>query len=626
MKIKDFQDTRNTKFSGVPEIQRISEHAKNLRFLCMKKRGFLCMKKRGIFSVLLLIFLLILMPNSFSIYEELVYSGTVEDRDSIEIANSIFEFRIDSVSNKVFIEIDISGIIIESGGCKIKDNFDICISNISFSYRNITDYYEVYKTNVIVYQIKSKLDIKNTIIKNNILLNEDTSAELIIENTADIVAEDVTATIDIPSSVLVSNIEGCKKIFNTLVFQADVHPKQIKKCSYNIQGISPDDFELTANVSYFDGIDQINTTSSTISVKVYNYSLQITPKLNKSKLNIGEKLNLTVNIENINDQYDIRITTLNIKLPEKLLLIKRPKDTTGNNRVISWSGTLAPNENRSFIIEFQSFITGNYSVQIEASYKIDKFLRKAEESANIVVYCDCPYITHDFSQQIVGPEQNVRLSAFLINPSKVNRFRNVDINYFSDIPGIQDYSTLYSEIKPLETIKIFDSSIITPPLEEIYHLNIESSYKSSSNQVFVVRDNIIIKIPSVEEEIDEEQSEEQQQVSLDTNKTRAINETEKNGSNVEIPVTTLEDGNGSPIKLFTIIVFIATIIFVLVILIIFQRKRNEKKEYLERNAGYQRKEEPGYEDLEKQVRGLGNIFEEKKQVKTRLFGNIFRKK
>jgi len=140
MKIKDFQDTKKTKFSGelgnqrfpvsrkfiefsrMPEIQRISEHAKNLRFLCMKKRG--------IFSVLLIILLLILMPNSFSIYEELVYSGTVEDRDIIEIANSIFEFRIDSVSNKVFIEIDISGIIISSGECEIKDNFDICYNGI----------------------------------------------------------------------------------------------------------------------------------------------------------------------------------------------------------------------------------------------------------------------------------------------------------------------------------------------------------------------------------------------------------------------------------------------------------------------------------------------------------------
>jgi len=61
-----------------------------------------------------------------------------------------------------------------------------------------------------------------------------------------------------------------------------VYPKQIRKCTYKIQGLSSDDFELTADVSYFDGIEQINTTSSTIDAKVYNYSLKISDKLNKS--------------------------------------------------------------------------------------------------------------------------------------------------------------------------------------------------------------------------------------------------------------------------------------------------------------------------------------------------------
>ncbi|MCH8003199.1 MAG: hypothetical protein IH934_01085 [Nanoarchaeota archaeon] len=616
------------------------------------------------------------MPNSFSIYEELVYSGTVEDGDIIEIADSLFEFRIVSGSNKVYIEIDISGIIIESGGCEIKGNFDICISNISFSYRNLTGYYDVYKTNVKVYQIKSKLDIKNTIKQNNILLNEETTAELSIENTADIVAEDVTATIDVPSSILVTDVEGCKKIFDTIVFQEDIHPKQIKKCTYKIQGLSPDDFELTASIFFFDGIEQINTTSSTISAKVYNYSLKITPKLDKSKFDIGEELDLTINLKNINDQYDLTVTALKIKLPGKLLLIKKPKDATINNKIITWSGTLAPEENKDLAIKLQGQRTGNYSVLTEASYKIEKFLRKAEESANIEVYCDCPYIIHDFSQQIAVPEQRVRLSAFLINPSRVHRFRNVKINYFTNIPNIQDHSTAYSEIKPLETIKIFDSSIITPPLNEIYHLNLESAYESS-NQVFIVRDNIIIEVPKIEEKPEEEQEtieeieeqqeakeeieEQQQEVSLETEITRAIDETEKKETEEDISVTEIKLEEEKPIKAFVIIAYIAAIIFVLVILIIFKREKGgdiDKQEYIkkieskvdiidrerhnikdflsmifrkkessERKTTHKRKEEQGYEDLERQVRELGNIFEKEKQLEKKgLFGRIFRKK
>ena len=587
------------------------------------------MKKRGTLTIFSIIFLIILMPNVFSIYEELVYSDTVEDRDIIEIENTLFEFRIDSVSNKVFVEIDVSGLIINSGECKIKNNFDVCVSNISFSYRNLTEYYDVYKALVKVYQVKSKLDITNTLEKNNFLIDEEVIATLKMENTADVVAQDVTAVIDIPSNILVTSVEGCKKTFDSIIFKDDVHPRQIKTCTYKIQGLIPGDFNLTADVSYFDRINQINTTSSTINGEVYNYSLKITPKLNKSQFDIKEEFDLIINIENINDQHALTITTMNIKLPEKLLLIKKPKEAISNNRIISWSGTLASKENKDFVIRLQSQRTGNYSILTEASYKIDKFFRKAEESTELEVYCDCPYIYHDFSQQIAVPDQRIGLKAFITNPSLIHDFRNVKIDYHTDIPNIQDFSTAYPKIGPFETIKIFDSSIITPSLDGTYHFNITSVYESSENQVFVVKDNIIIKIPSIEEEVEVEEEqelvEEQQEVedvSLGTEEPEDIvEESEKETSDEEIPVTILEDEK-EPIKVFTIIAYIAGIIFILVVLIIFKIKKSEKKETVERQTDYNKDYE--YIKLKKQIEKLG-ITPEGEQ-KSSFFGRIFKKK
>jgi len=588
------------------------------------------MKKRGTLTIFSIIFLIILMPNVFSIYEELVYSGTVEDRDIIEIENALFEFRIDSVSNKVFVEIDVSGVIIGNGECKIKGNFDICISNISFSYRNLTEYYDVYKALVKVYQVKSKLDITNTLEKNNFLIDEEVIATLTLENTADVVAQDVTAVINIPPNLLVTDIEGCKKTFDSIILKDDVHPRQIKTCTYKIQGLIPGDFNLTADVSYFDRINQINTTSSTINGEVYNYSLKITPKLNKSRFNIKEELDFTLNIENINDQQALTITTLNIKLPEKLLLIKKPKDAVSNNRIISWSGTLASKENKDFVIKLRSQRTGNYSILTEASYKIDKFFRKAEESTELEVYCDCPYIYHDFSQQIAVPDQRIGLKAFITNPSLIHDFRNVKIDYHTDIPNIQDFSTAYPKINPFETIKIFDSAIITPSLNGTYHFNITSVYESSENQFFVVKDNIIIKIPSIEEEVEVEEEqelvEEQQEVedvSLGTEEPEDIvEESEKETSDEEIPVTILEDEK-EPIKVSIIIAYIAGIIFILVVLIIFKIKKSGKKETIERQTDNNKDYE--YIKLKKQIEKLG-ITPEDEQTKTGLFGRIFKKK
>jgi|TARA_Y100000310_G_scaffold216244_1_gene217254 hypothetical protein len=599
------------------------------------------MKKRGIltFSIILL---LALMPNTFPIYSESIYSGTVEDGDIINISGHIFEFKIDSISNKVYIEIDISGVIIANNECEIKDDFYICISDVSFSYRNYTDYYDVYKALVDVSQIKSKISITNTIGQNNILIGEETTAEMAVENTADVAAEDVTATINIPDSVLITDVGGCKKTLDKIVFREDVHPTQIRRCTYKVKGLAADNFELKANITYFNGIEQVSATSSTISGKVYPASLKISPKLDKSKFDIQEKLNLTIDIENINDQYDLTITTFNIKIPEKLLLLKRPRDTTGTNRLISWSGTLASKEKKSLVVQLQSQVTGNYSVPIGASYKISKFLRAVQTTSNIEVYCDCPYISHYFSQQIAVPDQRIGLKAFVANPSKIHNFRNVKINYITNIPNIQNFSTAYSSIKPSESIKIFDSSIITPSLDEIYYFNITVVYESSGNQIFVVKDKIIIKVPGGEEIKVEEQQEAEEKIEYAEQKEGVILGTEE--TKEEIPVTVIEDGEERPIKAYTIIAYIAGVIFILIVLIIFRRKQTEKrkedikelgsaeekkqiikesllnifkgiKEKIKRKPKINKKEEADYKELEKEIKELGTILEKEKRKK-----------
>jgi hypothetical protein len=569
------------------------------------------MKKKGAFLISI-IFLLALMPSAFSIYKEPIYSETVEDRDTVNISNTLFEFRIDPVSSKVFIEIDVSAVIIASGECKTKGNFDICIGNVSFSYRNVTEWRDVYKATVDVYQIKSTLDITNTIEQNNLLIDEETTAELAVENTADVVAKDVTAAITIPSSVLVTDIEGCKKTLETIVFKEDIYPGQIRRCTYKIEALDPDNFELKANVTYFDGVETINIASDAVDVKIYNQSLQIKSKQNKSKFNILEKFDFTVDIENINDQYDLRITTLSIKLPEKLLLLKRPKGTSGNNNLISWSGTLEAGGKTSLVAQLQSLRTSNYSIPISASYEISKFLKTAENNPTIEIYCDCPYISHDFSQQITVPEQRVTLKAFITNPSPVLDFRNVKINYITNIPNIQNFSTTYASIKPSGIIKIFDSPIITPPLDEIYYLNITAIYESSGNQIFVVEDKIAIKVPEVEEETTDaeeaevEEQRESEEVSLISEKPEEeIDESQEKEISEEIPITTLQDEGKKPIKALTVMAYIAAIIFILIILLIFKRKKHEKA-----------KEQKDTKD--------SDVAEERKQIIKEALSNIFK--
>ncbi len=640
------------------------------------------MKKRGLLAAFSIFLMLVLIPNVFSIYKESVYSGTVNDRDILNISGTSFEFRIDSVSNKLYVAVDASALIIPGRECKIKGSFDICIGNISFSHRNYTDYIDIYKAVVSIYLIKSKVDIKHTIGISNLLIDEETTAELAIENTADIAAKDVTAAIAIPSHIMVTSAEGCKKSFETVIFKEDVFPRQIRKCIYKIRGLSGGSFELAANVTYFDGIEQVNAASTAVSGKVYNQSLKISQQFNKSRIDMGEKVNLTINLENTNDKYSMDVTTFSINMPDSILIVTRPRDASGTGKIISWSGTLAPKEKKSLLAELQSYMPGNFSIPAEAAYKESNFLRTANSASKLEVYCDCPYISHVFSVPITAPNQETNIAVSITNPSRVYDFKDVRLNYFTNIPFLNDLPTYYIKISPLETIKIFSSSITGPASGEVYHLNITTAYESSANKVFFTKYKIIMKVPeskAVEKENQEkeiqlekantkkqQESEEKQETkesSLVQEKAEEpINTSVTQEAEQETPATTISYGEGKPIKSFTIVAYISALAFILVILIVFRKRRGKhnlgqegmqqgsqesineakQKEIVEdKDSGIREffslifkknktiaenpkygKRDLEYESLEKEINRLGSILEEKKQRKG-LLGRIF---
>ena len=613
------------------------------------------MKKRGI--LLFAVFLFVLR-TSYAIYEESVYSGTVKHGEIIEISDRNFQFRVDSASSKVVVDIGSSGMIVENGECRIKDNFDVCVKNISFSYRNLTTYLDIYQAEVEIYLIKSNVDVTHTIDKSSILIGEEATAEFSVENTADVVAKDFSATIALPDSVSVTPIEGCKKSFDSITFREDIHPKQVKKCTYNIKGLFGDEFELAANASYFDGVETVSADSDSVSVKVYNDSLKISSELNKS-IEIDEIFNITINIENINDQYELAVTSFNIKIPGNILIIKKPKDMARNNQVLSWSGNLIPKEKKSLVAELQARKTGNYTVAAEASYKISKFLIATDHKSDIEVSCDCPYISKELSPKSYAPGQKILLRAFLINPDNSRTFSNIKLNYVTSMPELQDFSTTYTEIKAKGSIGIFDSSFDAPELGNVYHFNISAAYESKNNEVFFEKESIVIKVPEKDAdkpEDEEEQTEEEKVLEESIAGTVGENEESVQEEMPEegIPAITLEKEKESLIKIYIIVAVISAIMFVAVVLAVFKRKSRKKEvprpvkegvmpkksrsireilqldllkkenPQIERNKPEIKSKDESYRELERQINRLG-IQPEGQKPKQRLFG-FFRKK
>ena len=143
-------------------------------------------------------------------------------------------------------------------------------------------------------------------------------------------------------------------------------------------------------------------------------------------MDIGEKTNITFFMENINEEYDLQITRLNILVPENLEITKKPQGTSLSNQVITWSGNIKIGDNATFITEIRGIAAGKSSISAEATFKISKFIRTIEKSSDIEVYCDCPYIYHEFSKKITAPGEKVNLKVFIINPSSAYDFSNLN--------------------------------------------------------------------------------------------------------------------------------------------------------------------------------------------------------
>jgi hypothetical protein len=534
------------------------------------------MEKRGKSLLVLLgiiFFLFALMPLAYSLYEEIVYAGTIDDGGKVIVKGSTFLFKIDSVSSKIYAEVNLSGMILQIGECKINGNFDICPRRINISYRNHTTYTDVYKVTVDIYQIKSKLDISSSIDIDNLMIGEKAAGEVALENIADITAEGATAVIILPKSVLVTSYDGCKKSGDALVLQEDIHPRQIKKCRYELQALAQDDFKLNANLTYFDGIESVNKISNTLNIKISSYELNITPIINKSRMEIGDKRNLTFRIKNVNSQYAVDVTNFNIKLPEGITILKKPSDTSGTDKIRTWTGDLAPKQEKNFTLELEGRVTGNHSVMAEALYKVEGFTRIAKNTTNLEVYCDCPFLSHELSKNIVEPKQKTRIKAIMVNPSPEHEFKNIKVKYSTNMPRIQDFSTAHAAIRPYENIGIFDSEIIGPDFGEVYYLNFTVYYESSANEIFVVRDNIALKLNVNQSHEGEAGSGEDEKnlpgVQGTANGTAkpAINTTDKEDS----PITTTEGHEKMPIKQYVIVV--SVIIFIIILFLVIKAKR-----------------------------------------------------
>lgn len=463
------------------------------------------MPKKRLFAI---VFFLLLpsvssLANTTMSGEVQLYTGTVQDGQIVDVDDFEFEFKVASEGG-VLIRYNGQGIIVMEGDCKYKDNLHFCVGDISWAYRNLTVWKDIYQADIDISIVKGALGITRNIEKTELLIDDTSKIEVFLENTGNREIQNVIYTDSYPDSFRITDIEGCSLKDNGVGWEGNIPAKVIESCSYTLVGLKADEYDSKAEASYFDGVSIQNIYSDEVEIEVKNYSLEVKTYLNKDKLEIGNFVNLTISLENINEDEKISIWSFKIDVPSNLKILKN-KGLTKDRQTLSWRGDLESEEAKNFSIDMLAERAGNITIYIQEDYKDVKFRREFLDFINLNVYCDCLLIRHKISDKIVAGEET-DFKVYIFNPSYENKFNDIKVDVFTNIPNAEEISKTYPVLDKRQDIIFFNDKIKVPE-EGFYYYNASINYKSDFGQYFKNKKSILIK-GEVVEEIEESETEE----------------------------------------------------------------------------------------------------------------------
>ena len=196
------------------------------------------------------------------------------------------------------------------------------------------------------------------------------------------------------------------------------------------------------------------------------------------------------------------------------------------------------------------------------------FILFSIKSFKFDITCNCPYIDSTVGNIVPGLKTDFIVS--IKNPSSLS-FRNLKIDYNSNIPEIRDFSSTYGRIEEGSTINLLKTRILSPSEDDEYYFNISIAYESPFRQFFIKKESIKIaqgKIEKekpieivVEEQIDVEAQESEENITQESEEKEAVEDVKE-----EEPIVLFGEKGEIPIRAISVI----AIILVLIIAFVFQ--------------------------------------------------------
>ncbi len=502
-------------------------------------------------AVLLLFFLWQLLAPQASASE--VYKGWVLVGKTVTVADQQIKVKsaVGEDWEKLLLDTGDGSFIIDKGDCRRSSYYEYCYTESRYElgkygewdYTTRTATPEVHLT---VSDISPLITVSASIDKSSLAVNDQATVTITVKNTGSLAAAGLAYTAELPDSVLpLHGSEGVSISGGTITWKGtSVSGGGGKKeFTYTFRVKKAEALSFVGNLTYEYQENTYSKSHPAVSAKVVETVKVTTFSLSATSASINEQVTLTALIINADLEYEARIKTFTLTLPQGLEVITKDSALSGTGTTLRWEGTIPLNGSKSFEVVVRALKSGSYKFSSALDAEVysatqNAWLRQnssTEQTLTVKLSALAPSIEFVLGKNSVDGGEQTGYRAYLNNQdTKATYF---DIKYTLTSELSEDVSDTAGFIAP-GTKKLIFSDYFNAPIsagKKGYPINFSGSYRTQNDEYFTFG---TVATLTVSEKVF------QQVIEI----TRIIPESIQKGSSAEV-VLTVRNLGGNDVKL-----------------------------------------------------------------------------
>ncbi len=399
------------------------------------------------------------------------FSGWIYSGESVTYNNREFILNLNAQGDQLWVISEGQQAFIGEGKCKDMLPYIICFNQSLYMSSE-----EQYKGQVTLGIRAASLSISREFSNTLLEVGEEFEVEVLIENTGDEKASDITYADVFPDAFEVYSCTSCDIHGQMVVWQGSLEKDRDATFSYLVRAVDQADVKLKARMTYFDGYSEQEDYSDEVELETVHLLVsEVSASLDEVEL--GDRFDLTVNISNTGTDR-VGIESLSIYVPSGLEVMDYDDHLTRSGNLYMWSGNIDEEESRDFVLYLRAVREGFSTILLTGVGLADQAQFDIEEELQLEVEGKELTLTTNVENGDVFDEgEELTLYFFALNYNSSLSFSSLVPSFTTELFPT-DVDSIAS-VPPNVSKKLHEVTIILPHVESAtsYKIYLNLSYQ-----------------------------------------------------------------------------------------------------------------------------------------------------